>query len=130
MTRAASGVGAALLLFACRSNPEPAPPSPSASPSGRQPPLALSQRVPPRRPDGGGVATDGRELAKGTELHGGLQALCKADQKCLFAKCSERCFEFIRDAYKPADFRDVRHKNQVYFNCTGTCIDPAPPDAH
>ena len=119
----------AALAAACRSKPDPAPVDAAASAAARAPVLSFSQRIPPRRPDGGGsVPTDGRERTRGKALNADARAACKDDQRCLFAKCSEKCFAFVRDAYEPAELRGVHHKNQLYFNCTGACIDPSAPE--
>ena len=66
--------------------------------------------------------TDGREIAAGKRLHADANQGC-ADLGCLGAKCGKLCSQFMAETYKDGDFRSVRHRNTIFFNCQGACLD-------
>lgn len=119
------------------SHGDPAPPpAPSAARAagGRPVNLAESRRVQARLAAGSASAapgtppaTDGRERAKGHQLHAELTVPCGGDDACLLDRCGRACAEWIRGAYAPGELAPPRLGVQVQVNCTGACI--GGPDA-
>jgi hypothetical protein len=115
-----------LIAAGCRSSSDSGPVDAGLVQPSRPTTLSFSQRVPPARPPGQGSVTDGREKAQGEKLRNDVAAACKDDKQCRFSKCASLCSAWMQKAYAPGELRGSVQTNQVYINCTGSCIGPEP----
>ncbi len=87
-------------------------------------PLASSRLAPSQYRQADPRKTDGREKKAGARLHEEVRPKCP-DEKCMYSECSDRCTQWVQKTYTPEEMKVERHRQQLFFNCVGFCIDPS-----
>jgi hypothetical protein len=115
-----------VLTVGCRRS-EP-PPDPGQSPAPVES-LRVMRGLPSSSKTGGApLPTDGREKEQGKRFHPQVKAQCADERDCIFRKCAELCSHWVRETYAPNELTRSRLLNQLYFSCTGFCVDPNSGD--
>lgn len=129
--RVAWGVAVAASLSACKGKSEP---TPSGQPSASIPRVHVSAQ--PSDPAAAlasakpAVETDGTERAAGAGMHASVNRQCsdsssgtsQGGRQCMFDKCAAQCTQWMKETRDASAYRGPNHKNQVYINCTGSCM--------
>lgn len=127
-----SAVGYTVFRSARTDGPEPAVVSSGGGATSQArtvPKVQFRDRLPAEQPARAATGpadsrvTDGREKRAGAKLHSEVKPLC-SDKKCMYGECSSRCTEWIKKTYTPEEMSVERHRQQLFFNCVGFCLDP------